>query len=648
MYNWQTKIQAVRGVGPVRAKELAGLGVTTVGDLLEYRPSDYIFPGTTPIRDLRMGEQALIQGTVIDIRRLPTPAPIVAAIVEDETGKIGLTWFNQIYLLNSIQKGTKITVWGKVSVYKGFLQFSGPKFSTCNFKQNEVAGGLYGVHSETIRTALRAVLADVEILDWINPNLCDRADAFYFLHFPENKQQLEDGLERLKFDELFIQQMAVAIKRRQQARQGAAVMGLDKREQVLRYFPHKLTNDQTQVIADICSDLSSGRAMRRLLQGEVASGKTYCAFFAAMLVALNNKRTVILVPTTILAQQHFDTLKNFGRNDCCLWLGGIQPDPGYLPKIIIGTTAILSRTDILKLTSLVIVDEQHKFGTQQRAILQKYGNPHLLMLSATPIPRTLVQTVFGDLDISTIREMPIKRGAVVTRWVLPDRREGVYEVIDEQLKQGRQVYIVYPRIASGEEDMTGVAEGYCDITRRFADYSVASLTGRDISEVKTDTLRKFKSGEYNILVSTVIAEVGLDCPNATVMLIEGADRFGLSQLHQLRGRIARSTETAFCFLMASTANDTSIARLRTLEKTNDGFEIAEADLRLRGPGELFNTRQHGLPDLKFASLVNDYDLLLEARELAKNSLDKLNTPEYNGVRKMLEIKFPKLDIVGVG
>ena len=422
---------------------------------------------------------------------------------------------------------------------------------------------------------------------------------------------------------------------------------VEQREQVLQHFPHKLTDDQAQVIADICSDLSSGRAMRRLLQGEVGGGKTYCAFFAAMLVAVNNKRTIILVPTTILAQQHFDTLKSLGWNDVGLFIGGYENKTGIKHKIVIGTTALLNDIELIKEAALVVVDEQQKFGTQQRATLQKYGNPHLLMLSATPICRTLVQTVFGDLDVSTIKQLPIVRGAVVTRWVLPGKREGAYELIDEQLKQGHQVYIVYPRIASGEEDMTGVAEGYCDMARRFANYSVASLTGKDTSNVKTDTLRKFKSGEYQILVSTVIAEVGLDCPNATVMLIEGADRFGLSQLHQLRGRIARSTETAFCFLMASTANDTSIARLRTLEQTNDGFEIAEADLRLRGPGELFSTKQHGLPDLKFASLIDDYELLLKARDLAKNLVDKLDSPEYNGLRKMLETKYRSLTCIGV-
>lgn len=656
MYNWRTKIQAVRGVGPVRAKELAGLGVTTVGDLLEHKPSDWIFPGTTPIRDLCVGEQALIQGRVISCFRRPTQAPIVSVMVEDETGKVELVFFNQVWLLNNIRKGMLIAVWGKVSEYKGQPQFSGPKFSTCAFKPDEITGGLYGKYTQTIRAALRAVLADVEIPDWINPDLYDRADAFYFLHFPENKQQLEDGLERLRYDELYLQQMAVAIKRRQQEHtpgkkyEYSHSKECDLEDKIKHYFPYKFTSDQDAALRDILRDLYlSNKPMNRLLHGDVSSGKTAVAFYAAMLTALNNKRAIILCPTTILASQHYDVLKSYGWDDVELFIGGYENKAECHRKrgVCIGTTALLCDIELLTKASLVIIDEQQKFGVAQRALLQKYGNPHVLLMSATPIPRTIALTVFGDLDVSTIKEMPIKRGAVVARWVLPDRREGVYELIDEQLKQGHQIYVVYPRIASGEEDMTGVADGYCDIARRFADYSVASLTGKDTSEVKTDTLRKFKSGEYKILVSTVIAEVGLDCSNATVMLIEGADRFGLSQLHQLRGRICRSTETAFCFLMASTANDTSIARLRTLEQTNDGFEIAEADLRLRGPGELFSTKQHGLPDLKFASLVDDYELLLKARELAKIVVDKLDLPEYNGLRKMLEIKYLKLDLVGV-
>lgn len=652
-YNWQTKIQVVKGIGPVRAKELLGLKIVTVGDLLEYRPSDWIFPGTTPIRDLRVGEQALISGKVVLCGRGPFgTTPFITVKVEDETGRVDCTFFGQIWLLSSVRVGMPITVWGKTSIYRGAIQFSSPKFSTCNFKQDEVAGGLYGVHSETIRAALRAVLADVEIPDWINPELCDRVDAFRFLHFPENRQQLTNGLDRLKFDELYLQQLAMAIKRKNQREGcGEPIRWTEKFDkQIESYFPYKFTEAQNFAIHDITRDLGGifKCPMNRLLHGDVGSGKTLCAFYAAMLTALNNKRAIILVPTTILAQQHYDTLKGMGWDDCRLILGNSKEEALVKSAhVIIGTTAIMSDTALIKSVSLVVIDEQQKFGVQQRALLQKYGAPHVLLMSATPIPRTIALTVFGDLDVSTIKELPIKRGAVVTRWVLPDKINSLYEILEKELIAGHQAYIIYPRINDSDEDIISAEKGSLLIRHLFQQYNSELLTGRNSAERKTDVLRGFRNGDVKILVSTTIAEVGLDNPNATVTVIMGADRFGLSQLHQLRGRICRSTETAFCFLVASTANDTSIARLRVMEQTNDGFEIAEHDLRLRGPGEMFSTRQHGLPDLKFASLVDDYELLLEARELAKNSLDKLNTPEYNGVRAMLGIKFPDLSLVGV-
>ena len=418
----------------------------------------------------------------------------------------------------------------------------------------------------------------------------------------------------------------------------------------MSYFPYKFTDDQLNAILDVETDMRGNNPMSRLLHGEVGSGKTAVAFYAAMLTALNGKRALILCPTTILAIQHYETLKGMGWDDAGLWISEMKPDAGlehldpdrYLPKIIIGTTALLSRTDILKTASLVIIDEQHKFGVHQRALLQKYGNPHVLLMSATPIPRTLAMTVFGDLDISTIKELPIKRGTVVTKWVLPGRREQVYELLDKELEKGHQVYVVYPRIESGDKDVESAVKGFFDLTARFElekNYACGLLTGRYSNEVKADALRRFKSGETKILVSTIIAEVGLDNPNATVMVIEGADRFGLSQLHQLRGRVCRSTDTSFCFLVAETANETSIARLKVMEQTNDGFEIAEHDLRLRGPGEMFSARQHGLPDLKFVDIIDDYDLMVSARELAGEYVDKLDEPENIGLKEMLAIKY---------
>lgn len=404
-------------------------------------------------------------------------------------------------------------------------------------------------------------------------------------------------------------------------------------EKIQSYFPYQFTMGQEQAIDDIRNDLVSGKQMQRLLHADVGAGKSTVIFYVAIGCALQNKRSLILVPTSILALQHFETLKKMGWGDIQLLTPG---DKDQRNAITISTHIALNNKQLLKSITFLCVDEFVKFGVQQRAEALKY-NPHLLLVSAVPIPRTLVMTVFGDLDISIIRELPIKRGPVVTRWVLPSKREQMYEIIDKELVKGKQVYVVYPRIDGGE-DVESAEKGWWKLSKRFK-YNVALLTGKDGFNQKAQTFIDFKANAVQILVSTIIAEIGLDCPNASVMVIEGADRFGLSQLHQLRGRICRSKDTTFCFMVSNTANEKSIARLDVMEKCNNGFEIAEYDLRLRGPGEMFSTRQHGLPALKFASLLYDYDLLVKARELAGEYIGKLDEPGNAGIKQMLEYKY---------
>ncbi|MCP5019622.1 MAG: DEAD/DEAH box helicase [Ketobacter sp.] len=490
-----------------------------------------------------------------------------------------------------------------------------------------------------IRAALKEVLmgygpwADILNLDLpVMYGGKKRPELFRLFHFPKNKAEQQGALEALKFDEALQLQLALAERRKGRTHHESTPMRntSDKSKKIRSYFPYSFTGDQQSALGQTIGDMGcTHRPMQRLIHGEVGSGKTAVAFYSAMLTALNGKRTLILCPTTILADQHYQTLKGMGWDDVMLYTGR-KSVPKLLPKIIIGTHSLLNWEYLHKLASLVIVDEFQKFGVEQRAKLQK-NNPHLLLLSATPIPRTLAATAFGDLDISVIKELPIKRGTVITKQVLPDRREGMYEIIENELAKGHQAYVVYPRI-SGDEDVVSAERGYDELVKRFENTVI--LTGRADSERKADVLRRFKASEIDILVSTIIAEVGLDNPNATVMVIEGADRFGLSQLHQLRGRVCRSTDTAFCFLVSETANPTSIARLEAIERTNDGFLIAEEDLRLRGPGEVFSTRQSGLPDLKWISLVDDYDLMIEAHDLVADELHA-----GNGVREMMRIRY---------
>lgn len=637
MYNWDTKIQYVKKIGPSKATELKGMGIETVGDLLEHQPNHHIYPGITEIKDLKDG-YAIIKAKVVSIDRLSSQVPIVEAMLSDGTGFCKVMWWNQIFILQNLRPGMTVTFWGKCKA--GIL--NQPKFSTYGFNADEVTGGDYGVHNRTMKIALKEVLGNIEVPDWWLRGYLSRGATFRDLHKPRTKSQHKRAITRLKFDELFLLQLAM-LKRRQQARSGSAsfipihgpLQMMKITHSAMDYFPYKFTEEQNNAVIDIAHDLNSTKPMNRLLHGEVGSGKTAVAFYAAMLVALNGKRTLILCPTTILAQQHYDTLWGMGWEDVYLHgQGGTPP----MPHIVIGTHSLLHDPMILREAHLVIIDEFQKFGVEQRAKIQKY-TPHTLLMSATPIPRSLSMTVFGDLDVTVIKELPIKRGTVITRSLLPEKREQMYEIIDGELAKGKQVYVVYPRIDGGE-DVENAASGFEKLHKRFSDYNdLGFLTGQMSALAKGITLRRFYEGDIQILISTIIAEVGLDCPNASVMVIEGADRFGLSQLHQLRGRICRSEDTTFCFMVSNTANEKSIARLDVMEKCNDGFEVAEYDLRLRGPGEIFSTRQHGLPDLKFASLLYDYDLLVKARELVKEYIDKLDEPGNAGIKQMLEIKY---------
>jgi len=489
-----------------------------------------------------------------------------------------------------------------------------------------VVGGQHGTHHATIRAALAETLANVELPEMYGG--ISRVKVFRAFHFPADKEEQQKALRALKFDEAICLQLALSERRKRRESVCGEVIWICTQDKIKSYFPYQFTTGQRQAVDDIRGDLASGTVMQRLLHADVGAGKSAVAFYCAMGLALRGKRTLILAPTTLLSQQHLDTLKGMGWKDVGLFDGPHT----WSTRIIIGTHAILHDEELIRTASLIIIDEFSKFGVLQRQQITKH-NPHLLLMSATPLPRSLAMTVFGDLDVSIIRELPIKRGTVITKWVLPEKRETMYEIIEKELAKGHQAYFVYPRI-SGDEDVVSAYAGLEKLIGRFGgSYTVDLLTGRYKAEDKVRVLQEFRSGKTDILVSTIIAEVGLDNPNATVMVIEGADRFGLSQLHQLRGRVCRSTNTAFCFLVSETSNPTSIARLDVVEKCNDGFLIAEHDLRLRGAGEVFSTHQSGLPDLKFVSLVDDHDLMIEAKETVQAR------SVGSGVREMMEMKY---------
>ncbi len=672
-------VQFLKGVGPARAEIFAKLGVVTVGDLLEYFPRDWVFaPEPKKIGQLEIGETAAIVGLVesTDFKNYHRPA-IFEAMVSDETGICRIIWFNGGYLRDQLRPGQAVMAWGKVGEYKHQLQLTNPKFRVMEKEASKPAeyfsGGVYpasgGLSSMQIKKIIRPVLDNIgglvgefyedEFLKKME--LIKRKDAFGWIHLPADEGKLGKAKRRLKFDELFLMQLGLALRRHRHSEFASAVAMKSSEEidrRIRKRFPFLLTEDQDKTIAEIVADMQRAIPMNRLLQGDVGSGKTVVALYATLLAVANKTQVAIMAPTEILANQHFISIERYLRNSDVkrvMITGGLTgKDRNEILKdikaggidIVVGTVALLEKDIEFKKLGLVVIDEQHKFGVHQRAELRKAGTPHCLVMTATPIPRTLAMTVFGDLDVSIIKHSPPGRGAVVTRWVSPDDRAKAYEFIRERLRAGKQAYFVYPRITGIEEegDIKAATDGWRELSKVFGEFKVELLHGRLSSEKKKEVMAEFRRGKIKALVATVVIEVGVDIPNATIMVIEGADRFGLAQLHQLRGRIGRGTDKSFCFLFADkeTENEVAKSRLEMMERSNDGFEIAEHDLKLRGPGELFSTRQHGLPDLKIANIIDDYDLLVMARRCAFELVTQdalLTGPTHKNIRQALITKF---------
>jgi ATP-dependent DNA helicase RecG len=693
-------VQYLKGVGPARAGVFAKLGVQTVGDLLEYYPRDWDFaPQPAKIGQLREGETAAIVGLVesTDYQAYRHPA-IFEAMVADETGICRIIWFHGGYLRDSLKPGQAVIAWGKVGEYRHKLQLTNPKFRVIEEAASKQAdpvaladyfsGGIYsgsaGLSSGQIKKIIRPVLENIDGLigefyeDEFRKKteLISRQDAFRWIHQPGDEEKLAKAKRRLKFDELFLMQLGLALRRHRHSQFASAIAmkcseEIDRR--IRRRFPFLLTGDQDGAIAEIAADMQKRVPMNRLLQGDVGSGKTVVALYAALLAVANKTQVAIMAPTEILANQHFISIERYLRNSevkRVLITGGLAGQErteitGGIKSgeidIVVGTVALLEKDIEFKKLGLIVIDEQHKFGVHQRAELRKEGTPHCLVMTATPIPRTLAMTVFGDLDVSIIRNSPPGRGEIVTRWVAPNTRDKAYEFIRERLKARKQAYFVYPRITGVEEegDIKAATDGWRELSKVFGEFRIELLHGRMSSEKKQQVMAEFRRGKIDALVATVVVEVGVDIPNATIMVIEGADRFGLAQMHQLRGRIGRGESKSFCFLfadkcrglparanaakMAATReNEVARSRLEMMERSNDGFEIAEHDLKLRGPGELFSTRQHGLPDLKIANIIDDYDLLVMARRDAFELVSAdpmLISPMHRNIRQSLITKF---------
>lgn len=669
-------VQFLKGVGPARAQTFAKLEVKTAADLLEYYPRDWFFaPPPVKIEQLKPDHTVTLAGFVesTDWQAWRKP-PYFEAYVNDDTGICRVIWFHGRFLQDKITPGVKIVVWGKTTLYKHQLQLTNPKFIIVEEDEiiaDSFSGPVYpatanlssGQMKKIIHDSLDKLVESVpEFFDagfLKKSNLIGRQKAFKQIHNPLDETQIAEAKRRLKYDELFLMQTAMAL-RRYKVRNFEKAVALKCTEQIdsriRKRFPFLLTEDQDKVIEEIIADLAKTVPMNRLLQGDVGSGKTVVALYAALAAIANKQQAAIMAPTEILAAQHFTSIERYLKNSSVkrvLVTGGLTGEKRKEiidgiksgdTNIVVGTVALLQEDIQFADLALVIIDEQHKFGVHQRAGLRKDATPHCLVMTATPIPRTLAMTVFGDLDISIIKHSPPGRGEVITRYIQPKDLPKAYEFIREKLKAKKQVFFVYPRIVDSENDdvKAAIAE-YENLSKKiYPEFRVGLLHGQMSGADKQKIMDEFRRGKIHCLVSTVLIEVGIDVPNATIMVIEEADRFGLAQLHQLRGRIARSSSKSYCLLVAQTENETAKSRLEIMERSNDGFEIAEHDLKLRGPGELLSARQHGLPDLKIANIIDDSDLLVMARKDAFELVEKdpmLTSAGHKSIRTELIRKF---------
>ncbi len=671
-------LTVIQGIGEKMAQKMKKLNLSTIYDLLHYYPRRYNdYSRLTPIRDLQPGAEVTVSGAIQSIQKRKarnSRLQIVESIIGDGSGHLFITWFNQPWLATRLNIGTQIVASGKIDTYLGRVCLNNPEWEPVNadhLHTNRIVP-VYpltaGIQQKWLRERIyQAIQYWAErIKDYLPPSilsaerLCSLNQALESIHFPRSQNDLEKARERLSFDELFFMQLGVIRQKREWQANVSGTYQIDQSllESEIRNLPFLLTASQRDALGDIQTDLRSGRQMNRLLQGDVGSGKTVIARFAMEIVFRCGKQAAFLAPTAILAQQHFETISAMlfndqvlSKNEIALLIGDtpekqkehIRQDlASGLIKLVIGTHALLEGPVNFHDLQIVVIDEQHRFGVAQRAALRSKGkNPHILIMSATPIPRSLNLTIYGDLDISILSDMPGGRIPVKTYLLHPQQKAVAYEKISDQIEMGHQAFVIFPQIEGAEEETftPAVIPGYEELVNKiFPHYKIGLLHGKLKQEEKDTILQQFRDRELNILASTTVIEVGMDIPNATIILIEGANHFGLAQLHQLRGRVGRGNVESYCYLVPDQDTALENDRLRKMTETNDGFELAEFDLKTRGPGDFFGTRQSGYGGLKLAN-ISDIKLITRAREQAQSLLERdpdLLNEENSALRFELE------------
>lgn len=678
-----TPAQFVPGVGPARAELLSKLGIDTVENLLWFLPRDVLdLTKVTHILDVQAEKLQTIRGSVVDrdARELSNGRTLVAVLLDCGRGFLRGLWFNQPWMLKKFTEGESVVFSGKPKRHAGRWEISNPQVQWLEDDREDAHGGVLpryplteGLKMHEVRRLTRtAVEMFVEFVpEYIpdsireNLNLAGIRAAIGQIHCPSTVAEYQAGCGRLIFDDLFEFQLALAIRRRawrkdENAPRLPTTAKIDSR--IRRLFPFDLTAGQDDAVAQIVADFDSGKPMHRLLQADVGAGKTAIAIYAALVAVAAGYQAVLMAPTELLATQHWQTVESIltqSRVNRTLLTGNLTAAQRKTAlnniasgevQLIVGTQAIIQKDVAFHKLGLVVIDEQHKFGVEQRARFSvAEESPHVLVMTATPIPRSLCMTQFGDLDITVISDMPPGRQKVVTSRVHNSgTQRRAWDFVKQQIHSGRQAYVVCPRVEGDLVDTNGLVSAE-ELNRSLSigelrDFSVGMVHGQMDRKERRDVMDAFRYGELQVLVSTTVVEVGVDVPNATLMIIYQAECFGLSQLHQLRGRIARGKHQGYCFLFSEAKTDDAAKRISALEQHSDGFRIAEVDFELRGPGDILGTRQHGQLPLKVADLIRDAKVLAQARKAAFSIVDSgdFDTPEFAPLKIRVLERFGKL------